>query len=149
MAKKSNHAVVQSLSKLLADTYVVALKTQNYHWNVTGPQFNSLHTMFMTQYTELHLAIDEVAERIRALDEFTPGSFSAFAKLSSIKEENGNPSANTMVKNLAHDHESLADSAQAVVKAAQEIGDEASADLGIKRLQLHQKTAWMLRSQAA
>jgi starvation-inducible DNA-binding protein len=149
MAKKSNHAVVQSLSKLLADTYVVALKTQNYHWNVTGPQFNSLHLMFMAQYNELHLAVDEVAERIRALDEFTPGSFAAFGKLSSVKEETGNPNAMQMVKNLANDHDTLADSAQAVVKAAQEIGDEASADLGIKRLQIHQKTAWKLRAQAA
>ena len=149
MAKKSNHAVVQSLSKLLADTYVVALKTQNYHWNVTGPQFNSLHLMFMAQYNELHLAVDEVAERIRSLDEFTPGSFSAFTKLSSLKEENGNPSAVQMVKNLANDHDTLADSAQSLVKAAQEIGDEASADLGIKRMQIHQKTAWMLRAQAA
>jgi starvation-inducible DNA-binding protein len=149
MAKKSNHAVVQSLSKLLADTYVVALKTQNYHWNVTGPQFNSLHAMFMAQYMELHLAVDEVAERIRALDEFTPGSFSAFGKLSSVKEETGNPNAAQMVKNLANDHDTLADSAQGVVKAAQEIGDEASADLGIKRMQIHQKTAWMLRAQAA
>lgn len=146
MTKKSNHEVIQSLSKLLADSYVLYLKTQNYHWNVTGPQFGPLHAMFEGQYTDLAGAIDEVAERIRALGEKAPGSFSAFAKLATVKEENSHPSADQMVKNLANDNQALVETAEAVIKAASEVGDEASMDLAIGRVQTHQKNHWMLKA---
>lgn len=141
-----NHEVIQSLSILLADSYTLFLKTQNYHWNVTGPHFSSLHTMFQTQYEELFTAVDDVAERIRALGEKAPGSFAAFAKLAKIKEETGSPSADDMIRTLANDHETLASDADAVLKAATETGDDATGDLAIARIQLHQKTAWMLKA---
>lgn len=136
--------VVQALSVLLADSYGLYLKTQNYHWNVTGPMFQSLHTMFQTQYEELTLIIDEIAERIRALGAKAPGSYSAFAKLGSIGEENGSPSAAEMIENLAADQNLLIASAQALLEAAQAAGDEATADLAIGRITLHEKNRWML-----
>ena len=140
--------VVESLRTFLADSYTLYLKTQNYHWNVTGPQFESLHVLFEKQYTDLAAAIDEVAERIRALGEKSPGSFSYFGKLTSVKEEEGSPAAMQMVKNLANDNRTLAESAEKVIKAAQEIGDEGTADLAIGRLKAHQKSAWMLDAHA-
>src|SRR5262249_24368517 len=124
MSKKSNHQVVAALSQLLADSYFLQLKTQNYHWNVTGPQFGELHKLFEEQYTDIAAAVDDVAERLRALGEKTPGSFAAFSKISRIKEETGDPDAKTMLKNLANDNETLAGSCEAVIKASQEIGDE-------------------------
>lgn len=136
--------VVQALSVLLADSYGLYLKTQNYHWNVTGPMFQSLHTLFQTQYEELTLIIDEIAERIRALGAKAPGSYSAFAKLGSIKEENGNPSAAEMIENLAADQNLLIATSQALLEAAQAAGDEATADLAIGRITLHEKNRWML-----
>ncbi|MBL1146628.1 MAG: DNA starvation/stationary phase protection protein [Pseudomonadota bacterium] len=136
--------VVQALSVLLADSYGLYLKTQNYHWNVTGPMFQSLHTLFQTQYEELTLIVDEIAERIRALGAKAPGSYSAFAKLGSIKEENGNPTAAEMIENLAADQNLLIATAQTLLAAAQAVGDEATADLAIGRITLHEKNRWML-----
>lgn len=136
--------VVQALSVLLADSYGLYLKTQNYHWNVTGPMFQSLHTLFQTQYEELTLIVDEIAERIRALGAKAPGSYTAFAKLASIKEENGNPTAAEMIENLAADQNLLIATAQTLLAAAQAVGDEATADLAIGRITLHEKNRWML-----
>jgi starvation-inducible DNA-binding protein len=145
MAKNDQQAkVLAALSVLLANTYTLYLKTQNYHWNVTGPYFSQLHALFQTQYEDLALANDLLAERIRALGEKAPGSYSAFAKLSSIKEENGNPAAMQMVKNLAKDHETLSASAEVLIKAAEAAGDEPSLDMAIQRMDVHQKTHWML-----
>jgi starvation-inducible DNA-binding protein len=138
--------IATQLSKLLADTYSLYLKTHSFHWNVTGPQFNSLHTMFETQYNELWLAADEVAERIRTLDVFAPGSYSQFAKLSSIKEESGVPEWKEMVGQLVEGHEVAAATARDVLKAANAAGDDGTADMVTGRLKEHEKTAWMLRS---
>ena len=144
-----NHQVIKTLSVLLADSYLLMLKTHNYHWNVTGPHFGALHTMFQGQYEELFAAVDELAERLRALGEKAPGSFADFTKLSKLKEETGNPAANDMIQNLADDHETLAADADAVFKAATEVGDDATADVAIERMQLHQKTVWMLKAHLA
>ena len=146
MTKQSNEAIVGALSTLLASSYTLYLKTHNYHWNVTGPMFTTLHTMFETQYTELALAVDEIAERIRALGAFAPGSYSAFAKLTGVKEETGRPAAQEMIRNLVSDQDTIAVSARGVIEAANAARDEASADLATRRLQVHEKNAWMLRS---
>ncbi len=144
--KKDREAVAKHLSKLLADTYSLYLKTHSFHWNVTGPQFNSLHLMFETQYNELWLAADEVAERIRTLDVFAPGSYSQFGKLTSIKEEAGVPEWKEMVNQLVEGHEMAAHTARGTIKAAAEAADEGTADIVTGRLKEHEKTAWMLRS---
>ncbi|WP_266159636.1 Dps family protein [Dyella silvatica] len=144
--KKEREQIAKHLSKLLADTYSLYLKTHSFHWNITGPQFNSLHTMFETQYNELWLAADEVAERIRTLDVFAPGSYSQFGKLTSIKEESGVPDWKEMVNQLVEGHEIAAHTARQTIKAASGAGDEGSADLVTGRLKEHEKTAWMLRS---
>jgi starvation-inducible DNA-binding protein len=146
MTRQSNHAVVENLGKGLADTYTLYLKTQNYHWNVTGPSFSELHLLFEGQYQDLAAAADEVAERIRALGEKAPASFTAFSKLAKVREENGNPDYKTMIKNLAADNQTAAESAEALIKTAQEVGDEGTADLGIRRIQIHQKNSWMLNA---
>ena len=146
IAKKDREQVAKHLSKLLADTYSLYLKTHSFHWNVTGEQFNSLHLMFETQYNELWLAADEVAERIRTLDVFAPGSYSQFAKLSSIKEESGVPEWKEMVRQLVEGHEIAAATARDTLKAANAAGDDGTADMATGRLQAHEKTAWMLRS---
>jgi starvation-inducible DNA-binding protein len=143
---KDRKAIAEGLSKLLADTYTLYLKTHYFHWNVTGPMFNTLHLMFETQYTELALAVDLVAERIRALDVYAPGTYSQFAKLTSIKEADGVPKANDMIKELVAGHEAVCRTARSVFPAAETAADEATADLLTQRLQLHEKTAWMLRS---
>ncbi|MBI1215920.1 MAG: DNA starvation/stationary phase protection protein [Alphaproteobacteria bacterium] len=145
MSKKEKN-VVGALSKLLADSYILHLKTQNYHWNVTGPSFNSLHTLFQLQYEDLALANDLIAERIRALGEKAPGSYAAFVKVAAVKEENGDPNAAQMLKNLVKDQEALVKSAEAVLQAAEEIGDEPTVDLAIQRQQVHQKNHWMLKA---
>lgn len=146
IAKKDREQVARQLSKLLADTYSLYLKTHSFHWNVTGPQFNSLHLMFETQYNALWLAADEVAERIRTLDVAAPGSYSQFGKLTSIKEESGVPEWKEMVKQLVEGHEIAANTARGTIKAADSAGDEGTADLVTGRLKEHEKTAWMLRS---
>jgi starvation-inducible DNA-binding protein len=143
---KSNAKVVEELSRLLADSYTLYLKTHNFHWNVTGPMFTTLHGLFMTQYSELALAVDEIAERIRTLGAHAPGSYAEFAKLTAVKEARGAAAATQMVRQLTADQATVAEAAQRVVQAAQAAGDEASADLGIRRMQVHQKNAWMLRS---
>jgi len=146
IARKDREAIARQLSKLLADTYSLYLKTHSFHWNVTGPQFNSLHAMFETQYNELWLAADEVAERIRTLDMFAPGSYSQFAKLGSIKEEAGVPEWKVMVGQLMEGHEIVAHTARSAIKLADKAGDEGTADMLTGRLKAHEKTAWMLRS---
>jgi len=143
---KSSSKVVEELSHLLADSYTLYLKTHNFHWNVTGPMFTTLHGLFMTQYSELALAVDEIAERIRTLGAPAPGSYAEFAGLTAVKEAKGTTAATQMVRQLTADQATLAAAAQRVVQAAQAGGDEASADLGIRRMQVHQKNAWMLRS---
>jgi starvation-inducible DNA-binding protein len=138
--------IAQGLSRLLADTYTLYLKTHNFHWNVKGPMFNSLHLMFETQYTELALAVDLIAERIRALGEVAPGSYSVFAKLSSVKEAEGVPDALEMVRILAEDQLAVVRTARSVFPLADAAHDEPTADLLTQRMQVHEKTAWMLRA---
>lgn len=142
-------AITSGLSRLLADTYTLYLKTHNYHWNVTGPQFNTLHTMFETQYTELAMAVDEIAERIRALGAWAPGSYSDYARLATVKEASGIPSAEAMVAELAADQATVVRTARSVFPAAEAAGDEPTADLLTQRIQVHEKTAWMLRAMIA
>jgi starvation-inducible DNA-binding protein len=146
IAKQDRDTIATQLSKLLADTYSLYLKTHSFHWNVTGPHFNSLHTMFETQYNELWLAADEVAERIRVLDVFAPGSYSQFGKLTQIEEESGVPDWKEMVTQLVAGHEVAAVTAREVIKAADQAGDEGTMDMATGRLKAHEKTAWMLRS---
>lgn len=146
MTKAGNQAVVTALEKLLASSYTLYLKTHNYHWNVTGPMFTTLHTLFETQYAELALAVDEIAERIRALGAFAPGSYAAFAKLSAVQEATDRPEATEMIRTLTADQALIAAAARAVIQAADAAGDQASADLATRRLDIHEKNAWMLRS---
>ncbi|MEI7013897.1 Dps family protein [Leptospira licerasiae] len=143
---KDRDAINQGLQKLLADTYFLYLKTHNYHWNVTGPLFNTLHLMFMTQYTELWNALDLVAERIRSLGYPAPGTYKAFSSLTSLKEEDGVPKAEEMLKNLVEGHEAVIRTARAILPSADSGGDEVTTDLLTQRLEIHEKTAWMLRS---
>jgi starvation-inducible DNA-binding protein len=138
--------IAEGLSRLLADTYTLYLKTHNFHWNVTGPQFNTLHAMFMTQYTELSTAVDEVAERIRALGHPAPGSYAQFAKLTAIREETGTPNAEDMIRQLVEGQETVVRTAREIFPLAEKAHDEPTADLLTQRMQVHEKTAWMLRS---
>lgn len=138
--------LARGLSALLADSYTLYLKTHYFHWNVTGPMFQTLHLMFETQYNELALAVDLIAERIRSLGHVAPGSYAAFSKLSSIKESEDVPKATEMVKQLVEAHETVVRTARSLMTTAEETQDEATADLVTQRLQLHEKTAWMLRS---
>jgi starvation-inducible DNA-binding protein len=149
MADEARTAIAAGLSRLLADTYTLYLKTHNFHWNVTGPQFNSLHLMFETQYNELALAVDLIAERIRALGEPAPGSYSAYAQLSSIAEADGVPAAEEMVRILAEDQLAVVRTARGVFPLADAANDEPTADLLTQRMQVHEKTAWMLRANLA
>ncbi len=146
---RSRKEIAGGLSRLLADTYTLYLKTHNFHWNVTGPMFNTLHLMFEQQYTELATAVDEIAERIRALGEAAPGSYSQYAELSSIREETGVPSAEDMIRQLVADQEAVARTARSVFPAAEAASDEPTADLLTQRMQVHEKTAWMLRSMVS
>ncbi len=138
--------ITAELSKLLADSYTLYLKTHNFHWNVTGPMFQTLHVMFETQYTELALAVDLIAERVRALGEPAPGTYADFLRLTSIKEPAGVPNARDMIHQLVEGHEAVIRTARSAFAAVEKAHDEASADLLTQRLQLHEKTAWMLRS---
>lgn len=145
--KKADRArIAEGLSKLLADTYTLYLKTHNFHWNVTGPMFQTLHLMFETQYNELALAVDLIAERIRALGFPAPGTYSEYARLSSIKERPGVPKAEEMIRMLVDGQEAVVRTARSIFPAAEAASDEATADLLTQRIQLHEKTAWMLRS---
>ncbi len=141
--------ITDDLNRLLADTYALYLKTQNYHWNVTGPMFSSLHLMFEGQYIELRDAADAVAERIRSLGYPAPASFSEFSRLTGIAEGNSALEAIAMVRDLTVGHETCARTARSVVTVAEKAGDIATADLATMRVEVHEKTAWMLRSTAA
>ena len=143
---KDRKAVAEGLAKLLADTYAVYLKTHGYHWNVRGPKFSQLHTLFMAQYTEMWTAIDEVAERIRALGELAPQGYGAFGNLSSIKDGDPSKNAEEMLNDLIASQETLIGTLYAILPAAQEAGDEVSASLISDRLTAHEKHVWMLRS---
>ncbi|HVH32822.1 Dps family protein [Tahibacter sp. UC22_41] len=149
IAKKDREAIAKGLSRLLADSYTLYLKTHGFHWNITGTMFNTLHLMFETQYNELWLALDQVAERIRSLDVVAPGSGAQFAKLSSIKEETGVPEWRDMVAQLVDGHETVARTAREVFQLADKASDQPTADLATQRMQAHEKTAWMLRSLLA
>lgn len=146
IAEEDRKAVADELSKVLADSYMLYLKTHNYHWNVTGKLFHSLHEQFEEQYTELAEAIDEIAEGIRALGHKAPGSFKEYSKLTSIEEEAGVPDALEMVEQLAIGNEKVLRTARKALKRANDAGDESTVDLLTQRLHLHAKTAWMMRS---
>jgi|TARA_R100000322_G_scaffold22153_7_gene14820 starvation-inducible DNA-binding protein len=146
IAANDRNEIAEGLARVLADTYTLYLKTHHYHWNVTGPQFRSLHLMFEEQYQELWAATDEIAERIRALGEYAPGTYAEFSKLSSIQEDNSVPSSEQMVKNLVKGHEQVVKTARNLFSSASEAGDEVTADLMVQRMQASEKTAWMLRS---
>ena len=143
-------AIAVGLSKLLADTYTLYLTTHNFHWNVTGPMFNTLHAMFMTQYTELWTSVDVIAERIRSLGHTAPGSYAQFSELSSLKDApTSPPNALSMVRVLVDGHEAVARTARSIFPVADKASDEPTADLLTQRLAVHEKTAWMLRSLLA
>ena len=145
--EKDRAAIAKGLSKLLADTYTLYLTTHNFHWNVTGPMFTSLHTLFMTQYTELWTAVDPVAERIRSLGHAAPGSYAQFGKLSSVPDAPATPpKAMEMVRILVQGHEAVARTARELFPVVDKAGDEPTADLLTQRLTVHEQTAWMLRS---
>jgi len=147
ISEKDRAAVAEGLSRLLADTYTLYLTTHNFHWNVTGPMFNSLHAMFMGQYTELWNAVDPIAERIRALGHIAPGSYADFAKLSSVADAPSTPpKALEMVRILVEGHETVARTARSLYPLVEKAGDEPTADVLTQRLTVHEQTAWMLRS---
>ena len=141
--------IAQGLSRLLADTYTLYLKTHNFHWNVTGPMFQTLHLMFETQYNELALAVDLIAERIRALGFPAPGTYGELSKLTSIGEPKGVPAAEDMIRELVAGQEAVVKTARSVFPLVDKVNDEPSADLLTQRMQVHEKTAWMLRSLLA
>lgn len=145
-AKSSRQKVGEGLTHLLADTYLVYLKTQNFHWNVRGPNFHSLHLLFEEQYKELAEAVDTIAERIRALHMIAPASFAQFLKLSSLEEETTLLSADNMLKGLLHDHQLISRNLLRLFNAAEQADDQATADLLTERMRVHEKSAWMLRS---
>lgn len=146
LAESDRKDTAAELSRLLADSYTLYLKSHNYHWNVTGPMFQALHVMFEVHYNELALAVDEVAERIRALGHPAPATYSQFARLSSIPEEESLPDAMGMVRKLVEGHEAVIATARATLAVAETANDAASADLATRRIDVHEKTAWMLRS---
>ncbi len=141
--------VADGLARLLADTYTLYLKTHGYHWNVAGPQFRSLHLMFEEQYLEMAAAVDEIAERIRALGPTAPGSYAEMAQLASVPDEAGAPEAMEMVRRLLAANEAVVRTAKAVVRAAEDVGDPASLDLATRRIAVHEKAIWMLRATAS
>ncbi len=144
--EKAKKELVTGLTHFLADTYTLYLKTHNYHWNVKGPMFFTLHTMFETQYTELALAVDAIAERIRTLGARAPGSYKEFGELSQIKESVKDVSAQQMIKDLMQDQLIIVELAKKIFPSAEALDDEATSDLLVQRMQIHEKTAWMLRS---
>lgn len=149
ISEQDRKAIAEGLSKVLADTYTLYLKTHNYHWNVVGPMFNTLHLMFEEQYTELAGAVDEIAERIRALGVPAPGTYKEFMKLTVIEEDDEHPEAEEMIRRLLKAHEATARTARSIFPVVSEADDEPTADLLTQRLQVHEKTAWMLRSLLA
>lgn len=149
ISETDRQKIVEGLSKLLADSYILYLKTHNFHWNVEGPMFNTLHLMFMDQYTELWNALDLIAERIRALGAYAPGSYKKFAQLSSITESEETMPAKDMIRQLLQGHEAVAKTIRSSYPVAEQGNDESTLDLFTQRLQIHEKTAWMLRSLLA
>lgn|SRR5450830_14556 len=149
ISQKDRKKIAEGLSAFLADTYTLYLKTHYFHWNVTGPQFRTLHLMFEEQYNELWLATDLIAERIRSLDFVAPGTYKDFSKLTSIKETDGVPDAHDMIKELIDGHETVVRTARKLIPIADAATDEVTTDLATQRLQVHEKTAWMLRSLLA
>ena len=149
LSERDRETIAAGLSRLLADSYTLYLKTHNYHWNVTGPQFNTLHQMFEVQYTELAIAVDEIAERIRALGIRAPGSYRDFIELTEIEEGRGDETAEDMIRQLAVGQETIVRTARAVFPSADDANDEPTADLLTQRMQIHEKNAWMLRSMLA
>jgi starvation-inducible DNA-binding protein len=146
ISEKDRKAIADGLSKLLADSYTLYLKTHNFHWNVTGPMFQTLHLMFETQYNELALAVEVIAERIRALGFPAPGTYGEFSKLTSIQETDGVPKAEKMIQLLVDGQETVVRTARSIFPLVDKCGDEPSADLLTQRMQVHEKNAWMLRS---
>lgn len=146
VAADERSAIADALAQLLADSYTLYLKTHNYHWNVTGPHFGALHAMFEVQYNDLALAVDEIAERIRALGHFAPGSYAEFGARTAVPEAQGHPDAMTMVRDLAQDHETVAKAAAATITVAAAAGDEPTAGMATNRQEVHEKAAWMLRA---
>ncbi len=144
--EQNRKQITEGLSKFLADSYMLYMKTHNFHWNVEGPMFNTLHVMFMDQYTELWNALDLIAERIRALGEYAPGSYKEFSKLTSISESEKVPKAMKMIDELLLGHETVIQTARNLLSLADEASDEVTCDLLTQRLQIHEKTAWMLRA---
>jgi len=144
--KDDRSRIAEGLSRLLADSYTLYLTTHNFHWNVTGPMFNTLHLMFETQYTELALAVDVIAERIRALGFPAPGTYRAFAALTTLQEPEGVPNATAMIRQLVAGQEAVVRTARGLMAAVSEVNDEPTADLLTQRMQVHEKNAWMLRS---
>ncbi len=149
ISEDDRKAIAAGLAHVLADTYTLYLKTHNYHWNVVGPMFNTLHLMFEEQYNELALAVDLIAERIRALGEPAPGTYREFAELSSIDEDSDQPDAEEMIRRLVIGQETVTRTARQMFDVVEQAGDESTADLLTQRLQVHEKTAWMLRSMLA
>src|SRR5690606_21804181 len=145
ISEEDRKSIVDGLSRLLSDTYVLYLKTHNFHWNVTGPSFRTLHLMFEEQYNELALAVDSIAERIRALGFPAPGSYAFYARHSSIKEEEGVPPAEEMIRQLVQGQEAVVRTARSIFPVVDKVSDEPTADLLTQRMQVHEKTAWMLR----
>jgi starvation-inducible DNA-binding protein len=141
-----NQAVAEAAKKLLADSYTLYLKTHNYHWNVVGPMFNSLHLLFESQYAELAEAVDEIAERIRTIGHHAPGSYSEFSQLSNMEEAQPNTSAQDMLRHLANDQHQIVSSAKTLLEVAEKADDAATVDLATRRIETHQKNAWMLQS---
>lgn len=146
IGEKDRKAIAEGLSRLLADTYTLYLKTHNFHWNVTGPMFSTLHLMFEEEYTELANAVDTIAERIRALGVYAPGSYAQFAELATVKEETSVPEANEMIAQLVEGHETVSRTARDVFETAERVSDQPTMELLSGRMQVHEKTAWMLRS---
>ena len=146
ISTEQRHAIADGLSRLLADTYTLYLKTHNFHWNVTGPMFNTLHLMFEQQYNELALTVDLIAERIRALGYPAPATYRAFARLTSIPEEEGVPNAQEMIRQLVQGQEAVVRTARSIFPVVDDAHDEPTADLMTQRMQIHEKNAWMLRS---
>jgi len=146
ISEQDRTTIAKGLSRLLADTYTLYLKTHNYHWNVTGPMFQPLHTVFEKEYNDLALAVDQIAERIRTLGMPAPGSYSEYAKLATIKEETGNPTSNEMLQTLVEDNETVVRTARSIIEEIEKAKDESSLELITGRMTVHEKTAWMLRS---
>lgn len=146
IAEQHRRQIAEGLARLLADSYTLYLKTHNFHWNVTGPMFSTLHALFEEHYTELATAVDEIAERIRALGVAAPGSYKQFSQLSSIEEETGVPTAEEMIAQLVQGQEAVVKTARSIFPVVDAAHDEPSADLLTQRMQIHEKNAWMLRS---